>query len=165
MDARVGYAIAIGCIFAILIGLQLAALGLRARKYVASWLQKNIGQTLVWKRRRGSTDYTVGSLIAIMLLVAGNGVASFYRAGDPQKLETRLAELASLNLVPLFLAGRSTLIVQLLCGMSARQYSLFHRWLGWICVAQMSGHLCLGMARQGWHADYMTIAVSRTQRY
>lgn len=164
MDARDAYEIAIGSIFVVFIGWHLAASGLRARKRVKSWVHKNICQTVVTKRRRGSTDYTVASTLAIVALLCGNGVATFYRASDQQRLETRLGELASLNLVPLFLAGRSMLVVQVLCGISTRQYSILHRWLGWICVAQLSGFLYLSMARQGWHVDRMSIGVSHPSK-
>lgn len=165
MDARDAYEIAIGSIFVIFIGWHLTAIGFRARKRVESWVHKNICQTTITKRHRGSTDYTVASVLAIVVLLVGNGVATFYRAGDPLRLESRLGELASLNLVPLFIAGRTMFVVQLLCGISARQYSILHRWLGWVCLAQLSGFLYLSMARQGWHVDHLSIAVSHLSIY
>lgn len=159
MEVHDVYTIVLGSIFVVLIGWHLAAVGLWARRKVATWTRKNIAQMVVFRRYQGSTDYTVGSILCIIAIVSGNGVAVFYRTHNGNEFEARLAELSALNLIPIFLAGRTTVFVQHICGLSLRQYSILHRWLGWVCLAQLISLLCLSMSRDHWQIEPIYIAV------
>lgn len=160
MEVHDVYTIVVGSMFVVLAGWHLAAVGLWARQRAATWTRKNIAQMVAFKRHQGSTDYTVGSMLCVIALVSGNGVAMFYRTHNANGLEARLAELSALNLIPLFLAGRTTIFVQHICGLSLRQYSILHRWLGWVCLAQLISLLCLSMSREHWQIKPIYIAVS-----
>lgn len=160
MDVRDIYGLVVGSIFAMCIGWHLAAVGLWARQRIAVWTRKNIVQSVVFSRLRGSTDYTIAALLCIVIIVSGNIVASCYGIKDRSGLQQRLAELSAINLVPLFLAGRTMALVQNVLGLSVKQYALLHRWLGWVCILQLSCYLVITLSHPGWHIDSVYIAVS-----
>lgn len=75
MDIHELYATAIGSLLVLLVGWQVARVADAIWRHSLQVMRKNLLQTLIVTRRKGSSDYTLGVGIAILLLVVGNIVA------------------------------------------------------------------------------------------
>ena len=114
-------------------------------RLVMSFLRKQLIYTLVVRRQNGSSNVTVISAICMLVFVVGNAIASFVGIQTRIQLAERLAALFSINLVPLYLGGRSNFLVDRILGLPLHQIGLSHRWIGRVCATQGITHALLRM--------------------
>lgn len=84
----------------------------------------------------------VGSYFFVNGLCMGLGIRREAIASD---LMTRSAFMASINIIPLFLGGRTNLLANYL-GISIHTYYLAHHWIGRIVIFQSLLHVALAIA-------------------
>ncbi|KAF2680662.1 hypothetical protein K458DRAFT_445146 [Lentithecium fluviatile CBS 122367] len=106
------------------------------RRFIFSFLRKNLLYTMVVRRRTGSSDMTVYGLLSIVLLIASNITACSLWIADRADLAKRCGTLFMINVVPLYLGGRTNFFVDRVLQLPLDQYSFLHRWMGRICVIQ-----------------------------
>ena len=106
------------------------------RKLIFSFLHKRLNYTLVVKRQKGSSDVSVLAAILIILYVTANIVVCTFRISGRAELAKRCGSLFVINMVPLYLGGRTSLIGDKVLHLNLSQYGLLHRWVGRVCVIQ-----------------------------
>jgi hypothetical protein len=101
-------------------------------------------------RRAGSSDYTVGVGVAIVLLLVGNIVAVCLGVESLDGLAERVRAVFHVNLVPLYVGTRAPFFANMIFGLTLRQNGLMHRSLGWICLVEGFGYTLLSLASEQW---------------
>ncbi|KAI9674060.1 MAG: hypothetical protein M1822_009576 [Bathelium mastoideum] len=109
------------------------------------FLFKQLVYTLVVKRQNGTSNVSRLSALSTLIYIIGNTVASFIGITDQAQLAERLTSLFSINLVPLYLGGRTSFIMDRILGIPLTQVGLSHRWIGRVCAAQGITHALLKM--------------------
>ena len=71
---------------------------------------------------------------------------SWHTIYPPHDLISRTGVMASINMVPLFLGGRTNIMVDIL-GVSVHSYYLAHHWIGRVVVVQGLIHAGLVMSK------------------
>lgn len=150
MHVREVYTIAIGSLFVVFLGWQLAVVGDVLRRRGVKLFRKVLLQTLLVKRRKGSSNYTIGTGFIIASLCTGNIIALCVRVKDVSDVADRLRGLLHVNLIPLFLSVRTPLLSELFFGLTFQPHSLLHRLLGWICAAEGLGYTILSLLIRQW---------------
>lgn len=115
-------------------------LAVRVRQRLLSFLSKWLFYTVVLPRCRGSSDITVFALLLIGLFVLGNIAVSTIGIQDRTDLAQRVARLALINAIILFLGGRTNLLADKLLQWSIPDYYLLHRWVGRVTVLEVIIH-------------------------
>jgi hypothetical protein len=110
MHAQEIYAIAVGSLFAIFLGWQVAIILDALRQRSTQTIRKMFLQTLVVTRRKGASDYTVASVLSILLLIAGNMAVLFVGVAGLDELSERLRAVFHINLIPLYLSARTPVL-------------------------------------------------------
>lgn len=164
MDAQELYATAIGSILVLVLAWQVAKVGEALRKRSAQLIRKNLLQTLIVTRRKGSSDYTVGSGLAIVLLLVGNIVAVCLDVRGLNDMTTRLKSVFHVNLIPLFIGARTPVVSNTVFGFTLKQHSLIHRSLGWICLVEGLGYTVLSLASEQWNVKSYSFGVRPWKR-
>ena len=104
----------------------------------------NLGHLLDVQQIGGKV--TVAQLSAILIYVAANGICMWIGVSGLSDLTNRSGRMASLNLIPLFLGGRTNTICNLL-GMPLPTYYLTHHCIGLVVCWQGMLHailICIG---------------------
>jgi hypothetical protein len=136
MNAEEIYATAIGSLFAVFLGWQVAIILDALRQRSMQTIRKMLLQTLVITRRKGTSDYTVASALAILLLIVGNMAVLFIGVTTLDQVSERLRAVFHINLIPLYLSARTPVLSELMFGLTYKQHSMIHRWLGWTCLLE-----------------------------
>ena len=109
---------------------------------------KYVAYPLVWPRMCGSTTrmqalflllYVVWNVIFLVIDVHQNRIVLVQSV---QKYSTRLGIMASINMIPLFLGGRTSSLADGL-GVPLHAYYLVHHWVGRVVVFQGLLHAIL----------------------
>jgi hypothetical protein len=106
------------------------------RRIIFSFLRKRFIYTLVLRRRRSTSDVNVLVVLNILLVVAANVTACTVRVGSSAQLAKRCGTLFMVNVLPLYLGGRTSFLADRILRLPLTEYHLFHRWIGRICVLQ-----------------------------
>ncbi len=160
MDIAAAYSIALGALLTVFIGWHLAAECTRWRQYLLTLLRKYISQKLIVKRQNGTSDVSIGIALSIVLFVAANAIGAALSVTTIAELSHRLSMLCTINLVPLFLGGRTSILASKLCGLSLPTYGLLHRWMGRVFLCEAILHGLLELALANWTISVLEIAVS-----
>ena len=137
MQATLVYTVAYASAVALLLCWRLSQfLTTKVRKRIFSTFSKWVVYTVLFPRLNESSDVTVLSAVLIVLFLAGNVIASVLALHDRDELSSRLARLSSINMVFLYLGGRTNIIVDKGFRLSHTEYWLLHRWLGRTAAAQ-----------------------------
>lgn len=141
MHATILYAIA----YAAAIGLIILwkawhLIVLRARERLISVLSRWLFYTVILPRVRGSTDATIFSVILVILFGVGNIVGSTLAVHTKAELSMRLARLSILNMIVLFVGGRTNIAIDKVLKWSMTEYSFLHRWVGRVSVVEALIH-------------------------
>jgi hypothetical protein len=108
-----------------------------------TWLLRKMVYPLLWPVPRWSRitrfqTFLLGSYFVINGFVMGIGI---HGTSD---LISRSGLMASVNLIPLFLGGRTSMFSRVL-GLSLHSYYLWHHWIGRVVVIQGLLHVSLIM--------------------
>lgn len=160
MDAQELYATALGSLLVLVLGWQMAKIGDAYQKRVAQLIRKNLLQTLIVTRRKGSSDYTVGSGVAVIVLVVGNLVAVCLNVRNLHGVSERLKAMFHVNLIPLCVGVRTPVLSSTIFGFTSKQHSLIHRCLGWVCLIEGLGYTVLSLASEQWKIKSYSFGVS-----
>ncbi|UPX14878.1 uncharacterized protein EKO05_0005349 [Ascochyta rabiei] len=147
MQATLVYTFAYGSTILLLLCWRLSQfLTIRVRQRIISIFLKWFVYTVVSPRLNGSSDITVLSALLIIIILTGNIFASTLALEDQNDLASRLARLSSINMVFLYLGGRTNIIVDKVFRLSYTEYWLLHRWLGRIAAAEGIVHAAVKLA-------------------
>jgi len=164
MYAQEIYATAVGSLFAVFLGWQVAIIGDALRQRSMQAIRKIFVQTLVVTRRNGTSDYTVASTLAIVLLITGNLAVLFVEVADWNDMRERLRSVFHVNLIPLYVSARTPILSEFMFGLTYKQHSLIHRWIGWMCLFQGLGHNLLSLSMQQWIIKSYRFGVGQPSR-
>lgn len=106
------------------------------RRFVFAWLRKKIVYRLIYRRRKGTSSFTMLSVLGLSALVGVNVTACVLEVSDTHALAVRCAKLVLVNALPLFLGGRTSLFADRVLRLPLNHYQFLHRWVGRICVIQ-----------------------------
>ncbi|KAF2194711.1 hypothetical protein K469DRAFT_706201 [Zopfia rhizophila CBS 207.26] len=106
------------------------------RRFLFSFLRKKLIYTLVIRRSKSTSDVNVIAFLSILLVIAANITACTLKLTDRIELARRCGTLFIINVVPLYLGGRTSLVADRILRIRLSDYSLMHRWMGRICVIQ-----------------------------
>ncbi|KAF2278976.1 uncharacterized protein EI97DRAFT_224567 [Westerdykella ornata] len=113
---------------------------LRARERFLSVVSRWLFYTVVFPRARGSTDATIFSVALAILFAVGNIVGSTLAVQTKAELSMRLARLSILNMVVLFVGGRTNIVIDKLLKWTITEYSFLHRWIGRVSLVEALLH-------------------------
>lgn len=158
------YAISFACVFGVVILSQIyRVLKPRARKLARPFLRKWFLYALVFPRRSGSSDCTVLTAVALLAYVGGNTFCALSGISTRKELAERLGKLSLINMVPLYLGGRTNYIADKALGMSLSRYHFMHRWVGRVCLAHGLAHGTIRLIEGTASIDGIGIAVSESR--
>ena len=106
---------------------------------------KYIGYALLTPRRNWGR-VTRGEGLSIALYIILNGFSMGLGIHTYNDLLIRASTMASINMVPLFFGGRTSIIAEFL-GFSLHSYYLAHIWIGCVVILQSSIHVILVIGR------------------
>ncbi|EUC39943.1 hypothetical protein COCMIDRAFT_41639 [Bipolaris oryzae ATCC 44560] len=137
MQTSLVYAVALASAFGLLlIWKALRFLETPARRRLCSFLRKRLIYTTFYRRRIGSDNVSVLTFLKIVIYFAANIAACALDVGNREELANRCGSLFIINLVPLLLGGRTSLLGDRLIRLHPSQSSLIHRWVGRVCIAE-----------------------------
>ena len=115
---------------------------------------KNIVYPLLLRRFWTGTRFQ-GGLVGIYIIL--NGFCMGLGIKSSAELLTRSGLMASINLIPLFMGGRTSMLANLL-GISLHTYYLAHHWIGRVVIVQSLIHVGLVISsRKPWTIDSIQI--------
>jgi uncharacterized membrane protein len=148
MQPTVIYAIAFASGILLLLLWRLSQfLTVKARERILSTITKWVVFTVPCPRMDGTSDVTILAAAFVVALLAGNLAASLVALQDRQDLSFRLARLSLINMVFLYLGGRTNLFVDKIFRLSHTEYWLLHRWLGRVAALEGLIHGAFEVAR------------------
>ena len=159
LDVGEIYAITIGSLFVLLISWQVAAILRSWRHLLLSYVRRHVEYTTVLRRLNGTSDVTFSDALAIVALLSVNTAACWIRVGSTLHLSQRAGHVALVNLILLFLGGRTSYWVSKICGLSLRRYGVMHRWIGRLFVLQSLLHAIGRIAQSALHLSIFHTAV------
>ncbi|PVH90463.1 hypothetical protein DM02DRAFT_665049 [Periconia macrospinosa] len=135
MDLLFTYIVPLASVTALFICWRLWALmSITTKSKIAFFIRKVLVYTVVIRRRSTSSDTTTYGALNILLFLTANLTACLFKLSDIRHLAERCGMLLMINLVPLFLGGRTNLFIDRILRLSLDDYTLMHRWLGRVCV-------------------------------
>ncbi|KFY65338.1 hypothetical protein V496_02645 [Pseudogymnoascus sp. VKM F-4515 (FW-2607)] len=144
------YAIALGIIAATAVILSRSSVFLLLFIYSCfkGWFYRMLWYPLLIQRRySGSVSRAQGLYVSAYIVMngfcMGLGIRPTHLTTD---LISRTGVMASINMVPLFLGGRTSIVVDML-GVSVHSYYLAHHWIGRVVVVQGLIHAGLVMSK------------------
>jgi hypothetical protein len=132
----------------------------RTRTKVLLFIRKQLLYQLVYRRRNGSDDVSVLSLFNICLLVGANITACALKIQDRGELARRCGRLFLVNMIPLFLGGKRSLLADQILRIHSSEQSLLHRWMGRVCVLQGVIHATISTLAASPTAPQITVSVT-----
>lgn len=100
-------------------------------------------------QRRYWMSITWFECAVLLIVLGGNLFALFYEFPEtPASFGRRAAVVAAINMVPLFLGGRTNLVADSL-RIPLSTYYIFHHWIGRIAILQCMVHSALVLNRLG----------------
>lgn len=150
------YAISIAGIFAVLLIRWASRFATPYVPYVRSWTLSHIIYPLLIPRRKWmSITYIEAALLGAYVIA--NGVCMGVKVYGTSDLMLRSGMMASVNLIPLFLGGRTNLLANNF-GIPLHSYYLAHHWVGRMAIMQSLLHAGLAISSQNWTFDGPTIS-------
>lgn len=160
MEVQELYATVLGSLLVFLLGWQIAKVGDAFRRRGVQVIRKNLLQTLIVTRKRGSSNYTLDAGVAILLLLVGNIIAICLHVRSLHDVTERLRAIFYVNLIPLYMDARTPILAEKAFGLTFTQHGLIHRSLGWICLIEGLGYTLLTVASEHWTVRSYNFAVS-----
>ncbi|KAH7033980.1 hypothetical protein B0J12DRAFT_766323 [Macrophomina phaseolina] len=156
-------------IYSIFFGVLLGTLALRrlyeiisacAHRYFEPLVRKWVFNTILLRRQSGSSDISICTALLITVYLTANAFATFLHSAGGPDINRRLGMLCLINLVPLYVGGRTSYVIDHALGMSLDRYLLLHRWIGRVCLLYAAGHGISHSVRDAGNLSGMNIAVS-----
>jgi len=135
------------------------------RRSLLSLIRKNLLHTLVLQRRNSSTEINVFAFLAILFVVAANITACTIKITNRSELARRCGTIFMINVVPLYLGGRTNLFADRILRVPLGHYSTAHRWMGRICIIQGLVHSIINASMIGFSPLDMAVSVLRPLLY
>jgi hypothetical protein len=137
IQTNVIYAVALASAsLALLFWRALCFIDAPTRRALFSFLRKVFLYRSAYRRRAGSDGVTVVSSVNVLIFIAANITACTFGLTDRAELAKRCGNLSVINLIPLLLGGRTSLLVDRILQIQPYHSSFMHRWMGRICVVQ-----------------------------
>ncbi len=141
MDLVLVFAICIAVPFASLAIYQAGKIvGQQALRIYVSIIRKRLCYPLLITRPRGTTNVSILDGIWIIVYCVLNAVCLAFNITNLTQLGSRSGLLFGINMIPLFLGGRTNLIADKLLRLHRARYELAHRWIGRMCFVQGTLH-------------------------
>ena len=141
MDLVLIFAICIAAPFASLALYQAGKIiGQQAFRIYVSIIRKRLCYPLLMTRLRGTTNVSILDSMWIIFYCVVNAVCLAFNITNLAQLGSRSWMLFGINMIPLFLGGRTNLIADKMLRMHRARYELAHRWIGRMCFVQGTLH-------------------------
>lgn len=137
------YSIGIACVAMVLVLKCLYPFLRWVYQFARFLLLRYMVYPLILPQGRTVASITRLQLLLFMIFLAGNGVSMALHVKGAREQSNRAAMMASINLIPLFCGGRTSILVDRL-GIPLHSYYLAHHWIGRVVVVQ--GLLHAGLA-------------------
>jgi len=161
MEVILMYTVALGALFGASALWQISRLlADRAGEVCVAFTRKWLSYTLVTTRRGGSSGLSVGAGILITSYVVANVACSAVGVSTRAQLARRLGTLFVVNAVPLYLGGRTNLVLDRVLRYGTTDYGLMHRWVGRVCVVEGIVHGVASMPFPGPRPPALETSVS-----
>jgi hypothetical protein len=155
------YTISYGALVALLAAWRISRLiSTRVRDHVISVIQKWIVYTNAVTRQSGSLSVNIATAICLVAFLVANILGAVLQVPSVADFADRLASLFLVNLVLVFAGGKSNLLADKVLQLQRSDYSLFHRWVGRICILEGVLHAILKVTLKTASATSDAIAVS-----
>lgn len=106
------------------------------RTAIVLFIRKRLLYALLVRRFRTSSDISVFAGLNLLLFGAANVTACTLRVQSRAEIAKRCGTLFIINVIPLFLGGRTNYIADKIFRLQLNEYALLHRWIGRVCVLQ-----------------------------
>lgn len=161
MKVLVIYSVFFGVLLGTLILRRLYKLiGAGAHRYLEPYVRKWVFNTLLLRRQSGSSEISFLTAVLLTIYFVANAFAAFLRVSDGPAVSRRLGMLCLINLVPLYVGGRTSYMIDHALGMSLDRYLLLHRWVGRMCLLYAVGHGISYSVEDAQNLSGINIAVS-----
>lgn len=128
--------------------------------YLLALFRESFTYRLLYRRPNGSMNMTPLAGVVLLTYISGNIVASAIYVTDKTQLIRRLGNLATVNLVPLYTGGITSVVERNILGLSRNTSCLAHTWIGRIFAVQALLHGLLHMSITTYVLSAIDIAVS-----
>jgi hypothetical protein len=149
------YAVSVASIFAVLV---IGWVSRCASPYIPRlrfWALNCIYPLLI--RRRKWTSVTYIEFVLLGAYISMNGICMGLGTHGTSDRMLRSGLMSSINTVPLFLGGRTNVLVDGF-GIPLHTYYLAHHWVGRMAVMQVLLHVGLAISSRQWTLDTVTIS-------
>lgn len=122
------------------------------------FIRRHVSYPLFLQRRYWSSITRLEALLLVVYIVL-NGVALGVGIQDGGRLiylRRRSAIMASINMIPLFMGGRTSCLAETL-GVPRHAYYLAHHWVGRVVIAQGLLHSILVITSAGFHVSGIVV--------
>lgn len=165
MKVLVVYSVFFGVLLGTLVLRRLYKLiGAGAHRYLEPYVRKWVFNTLLLRRQSGSSEISILTAVLLTIYFVANAFAAFLRVSDGPAVSRRLGMLCLINLVPLYVGGRTSYVIDRALGMSLDRYLLLHRWIGRMCLLYAVGHGISYSVEDARNLSGINIAVSTENR-
>lgn len=106
------------------------------RKAIVLFIRKRLLYALLVRRLRTSSDISLFAGLNLLLFGAANVTACTLWVQSRAEIAKRCGRLFIINVVPLYLGGRTSFVADRVFRLQLNEYFLLHRWMGRICVIQ-----------------------------
>lgn len=162
MQVYIVYGIAFWCSFGAFAVVQAyRILQHHAGRFLGPLLRKWFLYATAFPRRSGSSDCTILGALILIAYVVGNAYSASVGNPSREELIKRLGKLCLINMVPLFLGGRTSYLVDKGLSISLSHYHFMHRWVGRVCLAHGLAHGALRAVENIRGISGIEIAVSK----
>lgn len=162
MDLIYLYAIGVGATAVVLTILRIASTLIQyLRRMYSSAIRKHLVYPLVTTRQRGTTNISIVQAACIMLYATANVIFLILGVSSWPSLSHRASLLFVVNLVPLFIGGRTNVLGDKLLRLEKYQLDLAHRWIGRVCAVQGGLHGIVVLVKGSSTGKPMGLPVSR----
>ena len=131
------YAITLGvlgfCVLAWRLGV---VFGSTIRDTCSLHVRKHLSYPLLTTRWQGTTNFTRLDGLILSIYLTLNVVCTVYRIHSTEQLNQRSKTLFMINLVPLYVGGRTNFIADKVFKLRRTHLEIVHRWVGRVCAVQ-----------------------------
>lgn len=138
MDITIVYAISLAALFAAYVIYKLNQ-AIDVYRYCRSRLRKFVLYPLVMQRFQGSHNSNIGECLILSLYFGANMFCMLFRLEKP-RLADRAGALFLINLIPLYIGQRSSILTDWLVPADVIGLSAIHHWMGRICTLHAVVH-------------------------
>ena len=147
------YAALVALVLALLVIRRIGTLLTPCLPFLRHWTLRATHPLLVSSPRWASVTYVEAA--ALLIYIAANGLFLFADKPQTSNLMLRCGLMSAVNMIPLFLGGRTSVLADRL-GIPFHTYYLAHYWIGGMVIGQALIHALLAISARKAALDRIT---------